>query len=793
VPNVGEAFYEITARDAGLVQSLGRAEGKIRSTGRAAEGIGDSTTKGLDNAGRAGGRFGGVLDRLRGKIRGTSSSMKSLGQGALSGIGVAGFLGVAAAATAAVGAIGKSISAASDLSETVSKVGVVFEKNGDDVLAWSEDSAKAFGLSKNAALGAAATYGNLFTAMGLTVDKSAEMSTGLVELAADLASFNNVDPTEALQALQSGLVGEVEPLRRFGVQLSQARIQQEALRLGLVATTAEMTPAIKTQASYSLILQDTTKAQGDFARTADGLANQQRIAAAEVENAFARLGESLVPIAAQIVPALAGAFTVALDALGGMIRFIQRNVKPVLLALGVVLLALLPTIWGIAAGVIAATWPFLALAAVVAAFALAYETNFLGIRDITDAVFSVVANVIGFIFGLVKGIAEAFLTVAEAIVGAAASIPGPWQDAAAGMAASLGDMKAAVHAWGQETLAETRETGEAVPDAVADGLAAGIPGVSEAAGAMVEPIPGAMEDAKNEAKKTALKTPGEIASSLREGRDSVTQAGNALTDALKNAISPQKEIAKLEAELTGDEMARGLRSKDQNVRAAAEAYKRQIEERLFALRNGVPEYARQTGQSYADALAAKKVEITNAARSAVAAAGAHWKEQKGEAAAFAKATMQAYAKAIRARREEITRAAKYAVAGARAILEAGSPPKSPDSPLHEIDKWGSRTMLAYADAVAGEAGALREATGRFLAGGRAEFDRTGANPVLPLPRPPVGPVGDRSVSVEINIPITFTGGAGAVPSRYDIQQIGRDLADHVRLGLIRSGIPAGTG
>jgi hypothetical protein len=157
------------------------------------------------------------------------------------------------------------------------------------------------GLTEQAALEAAATFGNLFTAMKLPVAKSAEMSDKLVQLASDLASFNNIDPTEALQKLQSGLTGQFRPLKELGVNIDQAAIKQEAFRLGLIKTTkTALTPAIKAQAAYSLIFQQTKTAQGDFARTSGGLANQVRILKANFDDLLASLGTAALPGVAKI-------------------------------------------------------------------------------------------------------------------------------------------------------------------------------------------------------------------------------------------------------------------------------------------------------------------------------------------------------------------------------------------------------------------------------------------------------------------------------------------------------------
>lgn len=191
---------------------------------------------------------------------------------------------------------GKAIAAASDLSESLSKSQVVFGDNAAAIEDWANTSSRSVGLSKQAALEAAGTFGNLFDALKLADDAQVEMSKGAIQLAADLASFNNANLDETLAAIQSGLLGEAEPMRRFGSNLSAARVEAYALAQGWVKNKAALTDAMKVQARYALILEDTTNAQGDFGRTSDGLANSQRILNAELENLTAEIGTELQPV-----------------------------------------------------------------------------------------------------------------------------------------------------------------------------------------------------------------------------------------------------------------------------------------------------------------------------------------------------------------------------------------------------------------------------------------------------------------------------------------------------------------
>jgi hypothetical protein len=214
---------------------------------------------------------------------------------ALAGIGIA----------ATVKGLQSTVLAASNLSESIAKTNTVFGKNAQAIQDWSRTTASALGVSRQAALEAAGTYGNLFRAFGINEQESAKMSTALVTLAADLASFNNVPIEDALLALRSGLSGETEPLKRFGIALNEARLKEQALADGLIKTTKGTLPqAIKTQAAYSLIMKDSALAQGDVARTAGGLANQLKFLKAGLDDAKAGFGEALLPIVLNVVTAL---------------------------------------------------------------------------------------------------------------------------------------------------------------------------------------------------------------------------------------------------------------------------------------------------------------------------------------------------------------------------------------------------------------------------------------------------------------------------------------------------------
>jgi hypothetical protein len=240
----------------------------------------------------------GVDDSVKTASNGMSSFITKIKQ-------VGATMGVAFAGTAVI-KFGKDIIlAASDMNESLSKMNVVFGQNATAVEKWANTSATAMGLSKQAAVEAAGTYGNLFQAFGISQDSATKMSTSLVQLASDMASFNNTSVDDALLALRSGLSGETEPLKKFGIALSDVRLKEEALSMGLIKTTSgTLPPAIKAQAAYSLAMKDTALAQGDFERTSDGTANTMRILQAQMQNAKAALGAGLLPVFQALLLAL---------------------------------------------------------------------------------------------------------------------------------------------------------------------------------------------------------------------------------------------------------------------------------------------------------------------------------------------------------------------------------------------------------------------------------------------------------------------------------------------------------
>lgn len=137
---------------------------------------------------------------------------------------------------------------------------------------------------------------------GVASDRAYTMSKNLTQLTYDLASFFNISTADAFQKLESGISGELEPLRRLGYDLSVARLQQEAYNLGIDKSVMSMTQAEKAELRYYAIMTQVTNAQGDMARTLEAPANQLRILQAQVEQATRTLGNLFLPVLKAILP-----------------------------------------------------------------------------------------------------------------------------------------------------------------------------------------------------------------------------------------------------------------------------------------------------------------------------------------------------------------------------------------------------------------------------------------------------------------------------------------------------------
>lgn len=145
-------------------------------------------------------------------------------------------------------------------------------------------------------------FNTLLTGFGDTAERAQLMSQNLTQLGYDISSFFNISIEDAMQKLQSGISGELEPLRRLGYDLSQARLEQTALNLGIKESVANMTQAEKAELRYYAIMTQVTTAQGDMARTLEAPANQLRILQAQLTQAARAIGNIFIPALSAILP-----------------------------------------------------------------------------------------------------------------------------------------------------------------------------------------------------------------------------------------------------------------------------------------------------------------------------------------------------------------------------------------------------------------------------------------------------------------------------------------------------------
>ena len=243
----------------------------------------DKFGKGLAKAGRDAQTFGDKV-KAYGKIA----------AGAFAAVGAA-----AGAMAIKVGLDG--VKSASDLNEEVGKAEVIFGDVAKEIKAFAKTADTALGLTQTEALKAASTFATFGKASGLAGRDLSKFSKGATKLASDLASFYNTNADEAITAIGAALRGEAEPIRKFGVLLNDATLKAKAMEMGLYNGTGALDLQAKSLAAYEVILDQTKDAQGDFARTSDGLAGQQKILTAQLENLKTTFGENLLPVMRRVV------------------------------------------------------------------------------------------------------------------------------------------------------------------------------------------------------------------------------------------------------------------------------------------------------------------------------------------------------------------------------------------------------------------------------------------------------------------------------------------------------------
>jgi hypothetical protein len=223
----------------------------------------------------------GQLTAFQGRIEQTGGALKAL-------------LAGAAAYKAAEG-IRSMVMTASDLNENMSKTQAIFGAGAKTVVAAADQMAAAFGTSKNEFLDASGKMGGLFKGAGFSADEAAKLSVQFTKLSADASSFFNLRFDEAFTKIRSGLSGESEPLKDLGILMNEDMVKAQALAMGLAKGGQELSNQAKVQARAAIIMRGLADANGDLARTADGVANATRGLAGRIENLAGMVGTVLQP------------------------------------------------------------------------------------------------------------------------------------------------------------------------------------------------------------------------------------------------------------------------------------------------------------------------------------------------------------------------------------------------------------------------------------------------------------------------------------------------------------------
>ena len=211
---------------------------------------------------------------------------------------------VGTALKSAVGKIGSMITEMNNYIENVNLFHASMGEYASSAQQYAETVGNVMGIDPGEWMRSQGVFMTLATGFGVAGDRAAVMSQQLTQLGYDLSSFFNISSEDAMQKLQSGISGELEPLRRLGYDLSQAKLQAVATSLGIDKTVSSMTQAEKAQLRYYAIMTQVTTAHGDMARTLDAPANQMRIFKAQVTQAARAIGSIFIPALNAVLPYL---------------------------------------------------------------------------------------------------------------------------------------------------------------------------------------------------------------------------------------------------------------------------------------------------------------------------------------------------------------------------------------------------------------------------------------------------------------------------------------------------------
>ena len=223
--------------------------------------------------------------------------------------------------------VSNGIKNASNLQEVQNVVDVTFEESAGIINDWATKAASAYGMSELSAKQYTGTIGAMFKSMGLADEQVLSMSSDMVGLAGDFASFYNLEHEEAFNKIRAGISGETEPLKQLGINMSVANLEAFALSQGIDKSYNSMTQAEQATLRYNYLMSVSADAQGDFARTSGSYANQLRIAQLNMENLATGIGAKLLPICNEALTIFNGMFSGTMDVSTGFSKLTEMVVN----------------------------------------------------------------------------------------------------------------------------------------------------------------------------------------------------------------------------------------------------------------------------------------------------------------------------------------------------------------------------------------------------------------------------------------------------------------------------------
>lgn len=264
-------------------EEIQRLQQQIQSLQEAADGGGSGDS--------GGGVLSGFLSRL--DVIGDIASGQFLANMAVNGIN--------SIIDGITGSIDESIGLASDLAETQNVVDVTFEDSASTINKWAQEALNAYGITETKAKQYSSTLGAMLKSMGIADDQVLQMSMDMAGLAADMASFYNLDHDTAFEKIRSGISGETEPLKALGINMSVANLNAFALEKGMNKAFDKMSQAEQATLRYQYLLEATKDAQGDFARTGDSFSNEMRKLQTNLDRIKTEFGKGLLGV---VTPAI---------------------------------------------------------------------------------------------------------------------------------------------------------------------------------------------------------------------------------------------------------------------------------------------------------------------------------------------------------------------------------------------------------------------------------------------------------------------------------------------------------